>query len=84
MTAYANRNECSGILAYDVGETYIKVLFANGSVYLYSDVSTGHENVACMKALAERGYGLNTFINRYVKDAYALYTHLPAQTELDG
>lgn len=81
MREYANLSGRSGILAYDYGETYIKVLFADESVYLYSYASAGPEKVECMKTLAEYGYGLNTFINRCARREYALHTQPPQKME---
>lgn len=73
MRQYADLGGRSGVTAYDYGRTYIKVMFSNGSVYLYSYDSAGPERVEIMKALADRGYGLNTFINQYARLAYALH-----------
>lgn len=61
----------SNVAAYEVGETSIAVGFKDGSVYLYTYQSTGPGNVERMKQLARAGQGLNTFISRVVRGAYA-------------
>ncbi|EHQ29269.1 hypothetical protein Mucpa_5194 [Mucilaginibacter paludis DSM 18603] len=62
----------SGVLAYEIGEDRIKVKFLDGTVYLYTYQSAGEENIEQMKALAEKGRGLTTFINQSVSDQYAI------------
>lgn len=62
----------SGVLAYDIGKDRIKIKFLDGTVYLYTNQSAGAENIEQMKALAERGKGLTTFINQVVKSQYAI------------
>lgn len=73
MRQYADLSGRSGVTAYAYGQTYIKVMFSDGAVYLYSYASAGPEKVEMMKALAEQGYGLNTFISRYARLDYALH-----------
>ncbi|WP_199669333.1 hypothetical protein [Coprococcus sp. AF16-5] len=46
------------------------LFYGTPRVYRYSYKSAGVENVENMKVLAEQGYGLNSFINRYVKYKY--------------
>ncbi len=72
MERYKNLGGNSGVLAYEIGPDYIKVEFTGGSLYLYNYGSAGSQNVERMKELAIAGEGLNSFINRYVKKAYAL------------
>jgi hypothetical protein len=62
----------SGVLAYDIGEDRIKVKFLDGTIYLYTYNSAGSENVEQMKALAQTGKGLTTFINQAVREQYAI------------
>ena len=71
MKPYANLGGDSGIVAYEDGPDFIKVQFSDGSIYLYTDASAGSNNIAYMKQLAESGEGLNSFINRHVRDLYA-------------
>ena len=68
---YRNIGGNSNVNSYAIGDTYIDVLFyGTPRVYRYSYKSAGVENVENMKVLAEQGYGLNSFINRYVKYKY--------------
>lgn len=61
----------SNVNSYAIGDTYMDVLFyGTPRVYRYSYKSAGVENVENMKVLAEQGYGLNSFINIYVKYKY--------------
>ena len=60
----------SGILAYECGRDFVRIQFADGRIYLYTYGSTGVFNVEKMKRLARCGKGLNTFINRMVRENY--------------
>jgi hypothetical protein len=71
MKVYKNLSGHSGIRAYETGPGFIRVRFEDGSTYLYTDDSTGPENVMHMKRLADEGSGLCTFISVNVKNAYA-------------
>lgn len=71
MKPYKNLSGNSGVLAYEIGEDFIKVKFRKGGVYLYNYSVTGRDNVERMKELAEKGRGLSTFISRYVREDYA-------------
>jgi hypothetical protein len=68
---YLNLSGDSGVRGYAIGPQAIAVEFADGSVYLYTDDSAGTEAIARMHELARSGRGLNTYINRCVRDAYA-------------
>ena len=69
MERYKNTSGDSGITAYEVGPEYIKVKFSDSSgFYTYSYSRAGVTHVENMKILAQNGKGLNTYINRYVKD----------------
>lgn len=70
MQVYRNLSGRSGIAAFAIGDDYIEVAFRSGMTYRYSYASTGAERVEQMKQLALQGQGLNSFISRYVKDAY--------------
>ena len=71
MNHYKNINGDSGIVAYEIGATYITVKFAKSPrTYTYSYAKAGKENVEIMKRLAEEGTGLNAFINRHVRNLY--------------
>ncbi|HML95619.1 MAG TPA: hypothetical protein PKC29_09350 [Thermodesulfobacteriota bacterium] len=71
MEHYKNLSGNSGVMAYEIGEDYIKVKFRSGDVYLYNYIVTGKFNIERMKKLAEEGKGLSTFISRYVREDYA-------------
>lgn len=70
MKRYGNRHGRSGVTAYEIGPDSISVKFVNGDVYRYTYRSAGRAQVERMKALAESGQGLSTFISRHVRDAY--------------
>jgi len=69
MRPYRNLGDDSQVLAFEIGDDHIKVMFKDG-IYTYSNFSAGQENIEKMKTLALHGRGLNTFINDYVKDGY--------------
>ena len=70
MQPYQDLSGRSGIAAFAIGDDYIEVAFRSGMTYRYSYASTGADRVEQMKQLALQGVGLNSFISRYVKDAY--------------
>lgn len=67
MKRYRDTNGDSGVAGYEYGEDNILVQFKDGSIYEYTNASAGPTNIARMKALADRGNGLNAFINKNVK-----------------
>ena len=71
MEHYANRNGNSGVAAYEAGADLIRVQFKDGAVYRYTYSSAGADNIEHMKQLARNGAGLNSFIMRNVRKAYA-------------
>ena len=71
MEKYANRNGDSGVAGYEIGADFIRVQFKDGAIYLYNNSNTGAANIEQMKQLAIAGAGLNSFISRYVRKAYA-------------
>ncbi len=70
MKRYMDINGDSGVCRYEIGTDYIKVQFKAGALYTYSYSKAGKDNVEMMKKLAELGDGLNSFINKYVKQLY--------------
>lgn len=60
----------SGVVAYEIGEGAITVLFDNGWHYLYTKRSAGAGNIAQMHRLAKAGRGLSTFISQTVHNRY--------------
>lgn len=71
MDHYKNLGGNSGVVGYETGPDFIRVQFSDGAVYLYTSTSAGSENIDTMKQLAVYGEGLNSFINRNVRKAYA-------------
>lgn len=70
MQTYGNLGGKSNIKEYEIGDTYIDVLFASGAVYRYSYASAGKEKVEMMKKLAFHGEGLNSYIMRNARKEY--------------
>lgn len=71
MERYANLGGDSGVVGYEIGNDFIRVQFSDGSIYLYTYASADANNIEQMKRLARNGQGLNAFINRHVRKAYA-------------
>ena len=71
MEIYKNLAGDSGVAAYEIGNTWIRVTFDTGAQYLYTYESAGAHNIETMKKLAEDGHGLNSFIRRFVDKGYA-------------
>lgn len=71
MERYSDIDRDSGVVAYDIGDDFIRVKFSTGAIYLYNYSSTGSYHIDTMKQLAVRGDGLNAYINDYVSKSYA-------------
>jgi hypothetical protein len=71
MEPYKNLGGVSNVIAYEIGDDWIKVQFRDGEIYTYTYQSAGQENIEQMKTLARAGQGLNSFISRAVRKAYA-------------
>jgi hypothetical protein len=71
MQRYKDVAGDSGIAGFEIGRNYIRVQFKEGGIYRYTYRSTGSRNVERMKLLATCGVGLTSYINQYVRDAYA-------------
>ena len=71
MEPYKNLGGASAVVAYEMGNDFIKVQFRDGWIYTYTHESTGQGNVEHMKTLASAGSGLNSFISTVVKEQYA-------------
>jgi hypothetical protein len=70
MRVYNDRNQDSGVRAFELGEDSITVQFKDNSTYLYTSQSAGADHLQAMKRLAENGDGLNSYINRFVRNRY--------------
>ncbi|HDR2893936.1 TPA: hypothetical protein I4G69_004867 [Enterobacter asburiae] len=71
MQHYANRHGDSGVQSFEFNENSITVVFPLGWKYEYNSITPGARHVEEMKRLAIQGYGLNGYINRYVRTNYA-------------
>lgn len=71
MERYRNSSGNSGVSAYEIGPDYILIKFSGKSrSYRYSYRKAGQHHVETMKRLAQSGSGLNSYVNRYVKNLY--------------
>lgn len=71
MERYRNSGGDSGVSSFEIGTDYILVKFSgNSRIYSYSYRKAGQHHVENMKRLARSGSGLNSYINRYVKNLY--------------
>ena len=71
MQRYLNLAGDSGVLAYAITPTSIRVKFSGSDrVYVYSHASAGKAHVEEMKRLAQAGRGLSTYISQHVADDY--------------
>ena len=71
MERYQNLGGNSGVVAYEIGQDFIRVQFSDGSIYLYTYASTGSHKIEHMKLLASNGQGLNSFIGTTVRKKFA-------------
>ncbi|MBA3662960.1 MAG: hypothetical protein H0W61_01960 [Bacteroidetes bacterium] len=71
MKRYRHRGGNSGVRSYEIGETFIKIQFGTGEIYLYDYERPGRVQVEKMKILAEAGKGLSTFISKHVKENFS-------------
>lgn len=71
MIAYDNKNQNSGIDAYELGDDFIRIRFTSGAVYEYTNDSAGPAEIEHMKYLAVQGKGLNSYLNRAVHERYS-------------
>lgn len=68
---YADIDNDSGVESFEVSDTSITVWFKGSSKsYTYSYSRAGAHHVEQLKRLAQRGDGLNEYINDYVKRFY--------------
>ena len=57
MEVYKNLGGDSGVVAYEIGNDYVRVKFSDGSIYLYTNGRAGSHNIREMKRLARQGQG---------------------------
>lgn len=71
MTNYLNLHGDSNVKCYEIHDNYIDIVFHNTQlIYRYSNIIPGSYVLGELKRLALQGYGLNGYINRYVKKNY--------------
>lgn len=63
MQPYNDRDGDSNVDAFEIGSDYIKVQFHDGSVYTYTYMSAGLNQIENMKRLANEHDGLNAYIS---------------------
>lgn len=71
LEIYKDINNDSGVVGYEIGDTFIRVKFDRTfKIYTYSYRSAGVEKVERMKQLAGTGNGLNSYIKLYANNLY--------------
>lgn len=70
MPRYKNLSGDSRVVSYENTPDSITLTFEDGSRYLYTFASAGRADIDRMKALAEAGKGLGTFVARQVRGAF--------------
>jgi hypothetical protein len=70
MERYKNLSRRSGVYAFEIGFDFIKVQFNSRRIYTYNYQVTGLANIEHMKKLARSGVGLNSFIQRKVRNLF--------------
>lgn len=61
----------TGVSSYEIGNDYIKVRFNDDRIYLYDYKIPGKKHIDTMKKLAQKGNGLCTYINKFIRKKYA-------------
>ncbi len=76
MQPYANRGGDAGVVGFEIEADRISVLYRNrqppphAHTHIYTYATAGAANVEALKLLAQRGKGLNEFLNTNVRDDY--------------
>jgi hypothetical protein len=71
MTPYSNLSGDSGVVAYEIGDDFIKVQFRHSpKLYVYDSARPGLSHVHQMQKLAVAGKGLATYISQHVNKNY--------------
>ncbi len=73
MPRYRDTDQDSGVVAYEYGDDWIEVEFRSGTerFYRYEASRAGNHHIQEMKRLAEAGDGLNSYINKNVRNGYS-------------
>ena len=71
MERYLDLDDDSGVVGYEIGDTFIRVKFSGtAKIYTYSYRRAGIEKVERMKQLAKVGNGLNAYIKLNANSLY--------------
>lgn len=70
MQKYKDKDNDSGIVAYEIGDDYIRVEYESGDIFTYNYEKAGKQRVEKMKELAKKGEGLNAYIYKYIIPIY--------------
>ena len=70
MPLYKDVDRDSGVVRYEYGADWIEVQFRDGKIYRYTYFSAGVQLIEEMKRLANKGEGLNAYINKFVSKLY--------------
>lgn len=70
MQRYIN-SRTSGVQLFESGKDFIILEFGDKKQYLYNYNKPGKHHVEKMIALAKKGTGLNTYINKNIRNNYA-------------
>lgn len=71
MERYLDLDGDSGVVGYEIGDTFIRVKFSGtAKIYTYSYRKAGVNKVEEMKRLAKCGDGLNSYIKLYANKLY--------------
>lgn len=70
FSPYANLGGNSGVKSTESIRGQLTVKFLDGSQYTYTNKSAGQYSMRRMRQLADRGQGLNRYINLSVKKNY--------------
>lgn len=66
MTPYKSRSgKQSGVIAFEIGEDFIRVKFQSNKIYKYTYLTSTAKNVEVMKTLALDSLGLSTYISKF-------------------
>ena len=72
MTPYGNLSGDSGVIAYSIGDGFIKLQFRHSpKLYVYDAARPGFGHVTQMQRLAVAGRGLSTYVSQNVKKNYS-------------
>ncbi|PBQ31678.1 hypothetical protein CNR22_07820 [Sphingobacteriaceae bacterium] len=72
MKTYKNLSGNSGVVAYEIGRTFIKIKFEGETgIYTYDYKRPGKYDVEIMKTLAQKGEGLSTYISEEVRTNFS-------------